>query len=369
MELSSMTQIRRFVFISLSLVTGLISMSFSMQFIPANDPSIQYFGRWDFSDPFHPKHSWPGVYITTEFTGTSIGIRMSDAVNYYNVYIDGTLRSIFHGTLPGEIDYVLADNLDHTRHTLLLSKRNIVFDAVFSFSGLLLDECAAIVHPPEKPARKIEFVGDSFNAAESNEATVQELAWEDRIPVTNTYRGFAPVIARHFGAQYNTICRSGIGLVCDWQGKTDHTMPMIFSRTLMETPEPKWDFTQWVPDLVVVALGLNDHSGLNDNDGNVSKEHSAFFRKDYHDFLATIRTTYPGVRILAVSAFPEWLRKNIRRVVDEEKRTGHADIEYAQYDEFPGGYVAFGHPTVETHQKMADQLIAAIDSLKIFPQR
>jgi hypothetical protein len=60
---------------------------------------------------------------------------------------------------------------------------------------------------------------------------------------------------------------------------------------------------------------------------------------------------------------------NVHQVVEEEKNNGKTDIDYAQYAEFPGGYVANGHPTVETHQKMADQIIAVIDSLKIFPHQ
>jgi hypothetical protein len=82
---------------------------------------------------------------------------------------------VFHGTIFGETDYMLADSLENSHHTLLFSKRNIVFDAVFSVSGLLLDEGAELLPPSEKQERKIEFIGDSFTAAESNEATVQQL--------------------------------------------------------------------------------------------------------------------------------------------------------------------------------------------------
>ncbi|MCI0697617.1 hypothetical protein L0337_37130 [candidate division KSB1 bacterium] len=38
------------------------------------------------TDPLHPKHSWPGVQIYAEFTGTSVGVRMADDSYYYNVY-------------------------------------------------------------------------------------------------------------------------------------------------------------------------------------------------------------------------------------------------------------------------------------------
>lgn len=56
----------------------------SANFIPADHPHIQYFGRWDRSDSLHPKHSWPGVSIFAEFSGKSIGVRMADDGHYYS---------------------------------------------------------------------------------------------------------------------------------------------------------------------------------------------------------------------------------------------------------------------------------------------
>ncbi len=332
-------------------------------FVPANDSRIRYFGRWDRTDPHHYRHSWPGVYLCAEFTGTSIGVRMDDSLDYYNVYIDGKFHSIFHGTHSGDADYVLATNLDNARHSLRLSKRNILFHFIPSIAGLLVDDDGSLVAPAPEPALKMEFIGDSFTAAESNEATVQELAWNDRPPVTNVDRGFAPDIARHYGAQYQTICRSGMGLTCDWEGKTALSMLNYYDRTLMESPEPAWNFKTWTPDVVFICLGLNDYSGLKEKDGSVKANKSAWFRQCYHEFVSEIRGKYPGVRILAVAAFPEWVRSNIKTVVDEEKQCGARDIGYATYDEFPGGYVAYGHPTVATHQKMADQIVTALDSL------
>jgi len=341
-------------------------MSYSTQFIPANNPCIQYFGRWDITDSLHPHHSWPGVYLVAEFSGTSIGIRMTDSINYYNVYIDGKFFKVLHCTKTGEADYVLADSLANTRHLLLFSKRNIMFDAVFSMSGLLLDEGSDLFPPPQKSVRKIEFIGDSFTAAESNEATVQELPWEGRFPVTNIDKGFAPIVARHFHAQYQTTCRSGSGMVCDWQGKTDMTIPKIFDRSLMELPEPKWNFKRWIPDLVVICLGLNDYSGLKDKDGTVTEQKSVLFRKGYHDFITTVRTVYPGVILLAVAAYPDWIQKNVKQIVDEEQQSGNNNIFYTYFDDFPDGKVAYGHPTVDSHQKIANQIIGAIEKDQIF---
>ena len=341
-------------------------LMYSSNLVPANHPCIQYIGRWDMSDSLHPRFSWPGVQVSVAFKGTSIGVRLADHTNYYNVYIDGTLRSVFHGTLSGEGDYVLVKDLENTRHTLRFSRRNITFDEVYTFSGFILDQGSELLPPPSGPSRKIEFIGDSFTAAESNEATEQELPWEARFPVTNIDKGFASIIAHHFNAEYHTTCRSGSGLYCDWQGNTEKTIPKIFDRTLMDSREPKWDFAKWVPDVMVVCLGLNDHSGLRDKDGKISEGRSALFRKTYHDFFTTIRSVYPNVRIVAVAAFPEWIQENVKQVVEEEKSVGWRNVWYAHFDEFKGGYVANGHPTVATHQKMADQIIESMESFNLF---
>ena len=357
------------LFIFLVSMIGASSMLVSSTFVPAHHPFIQYHGRWDLADSLHARHSWPGVFITAEFTGTSIGVRLADSINYYNVSIDGKFFTVFHGTRKGDTDYLLADHLTSGHHSFRFSKRNIVFDAVFSFSGLLLDDGAALLPPASTPSNRIEFIGDSFTAAESNEATVPQLAWEERFPVTNIDKGFAAVIAEHFHADYHTTCRSGSGMVCDWRGDTSANIPAIFDRTLMELPQPKWVFSQWIPQVAVVCLGLNDLSGLKDQEGIVSEEKSLFFRTGYHRFIERLRTIYPGVKILAVAAFPDWIRKNVHQVVDEERGNGKKDVYYGTFDEFPGGYVANGHPTVETHRMMAAELIQVMEDVKIIPRQ
>jgi hypothetical protein len=338
--------------------------------IPADDPRIQYFGRWDATDPRHPRHSWPGVSIRAEFGGTRIGVRMADGDNYYNVTIDGRQLPVFHGDKPGEADYTLAEGLSPGRHSLVLSKRNISFGPIPAFSGLLADPGAGLFPLPPEPVRKIEFIGDSFTAAEGNEAVLAEMPWEEKKPVTNIDRGFAKITAGHFSAQVHTTCRSGIGMVCDWRGDRETAMPKYFVRTLMESAEPRWDFSKWICDLAVVCLGLNDHSGLRSPDGSISAENSALFRRTYREFLATLRSVYPGVRILAVAAHPEWIRRNVRQIVEEERAAGMGDVHYAQFDDYPAGTVANGHPNVEWHGRIAGRIIAAIEAIPGFwPRR
>ena len=359
---------RKVLTLSMALQLIIFSSSFSApNFIPANHSHIQYFGRWDMTDPLHPKHSWPGVSIYAEFTGTSIGVRLADDGNYYNVYIDGKFHRVFHGTQAGEADYPLADSLPDGRHTFLLTKRNCAQNKIYFFSGFWLADGAQLLQPSHRDKRrKIEFIGDSFTVAEGNEAAEPNMPWEKTFPVTDIDKGFVTIVARHFNAEPHFTARSGIGMVTDWSGDHALNMPDRFDRALMDAPEPKWNFTQWVPDLVVICLGLNDYAGLKDKAGKISPENSALYRKRYHDFLTTLRRVYPDTKILAVAAHVEWIRENVQQIVKTERANGQQNIYYAQFDYFKDGYVANGHPSVATHEKIAAQLIAAIQQCSVF---
>ena len=330
--------------------------------IPANDPNIQYYGRWDFTNPFAPAHSWPGVYIVAEFTGTSIGVIMTDNYCYYNVIIDGGAPQIFHPASAALNRYPLAAGLAPGRHTIRLEKRNETTWTRFTFHGFLLDDGATLLPPAPQPERRIEFIGDSFTSASGNEYDKEDKPAEDA-PLTNISAGFGPLTASHFGAQYTMTSRSGFGMVMDWQGSLNGNLPDIFDQTHIYTPNPPWDFEQWIPNLVVIGLGLNDYSGFGGWNGPVSESNRALYKERYHRFISTLRDVYPGVKILAVAPHVEWLQTVIAEVVAEENNAGMADVFYTFYPFYTGGYVYQGHPNVATHRKIADLLIAAIERI------
>jgi hypothetical protein len=238
------------------LVCGIICAA---NIIPANNPCIQYFGRWDFSNPLSPTHSWPGVYIYAEFQGTSIGVVTDDNFSYYNVFIDDSLYLIFHGTISGVSSYVLASGLTNTNHKILFTLRSELNWTKFAFNGFILDDGKNLLPPPLKPQRKIEFIGDSYTVASGNEWTAESAAPNDSN--TNIYKGFGPIIARNYNAQYQISARGGIGLVLDYLKYYSINMPDFFDRTLVYTSLTKWNYLNYVPNLVVICLGLNDYNG------------------------------------------------------------------------------------------------------------
>jgi len=350
-------------------LSGFAGTAYSSTAIPANNPYIQYYGRWDFSTPTAPTHSWPGVYIYAKFEGTSIGISTNDNFSYYNVFIDDTTFIDFHGTNSGVSSYTLKTGLKDTVHTILITLRNETNWTKFSFNGFILDNGKTLLPPPAEPTKGIEFIGDSFTCASGNLWTDNNAApsgdWSD------LYEGFPAMIARHYGAQYVVTAHSGWGLVHDYVTPNPsyaNNLPSIFGSMVSYATTPAWNFSQWQPNLVIICLGLNDYSGWDGyNTNSISPENTATFKDKYHQFISTIMDVYPYTKILAVAAngIP-WLQNTISQIVSEENAMGHTNVSYSYFPYYNGGYVNAGHPNVASHQKIADTLIATIDTINVW---
>ncbi len=325
------------------------------RFVPASDPAIAFGGRWDLANPEHPRASWPGFSVSTDIEGSSIRARLTDGGNYFNVSIDGRFSKVVGGKSGTSRTWLLADHLGPGVHRVRLERRNISFGEPTEFDGFVVDSGARLARPQPDFARNIEFIGDSFTAAEGNEATAATLPWSAKMPVTNFADGYAAVLARSLGAEITAVCRSGSGLVRTWNGQREHPMTERYDWTLMETAGPPWKFSEAQPDIVVISLGLNDYSGLKQADGSVAPADSAEFRTAYRKLIAEIRLRHPHAEIVALSPYTDWARENIAAVVAAEKPAGH--VFYATFDRFPDGYVSDGHPTVATHRKMAAQIL------------
>lgn len=332
------------------------ALSKSERFVAASDPALRYAGRWDMTDPTKPRASWPGFAVSVNIEGRAISVLMTDTENYYNVEIDGKATRVIGGEKGKHLKLVLADDLTPGIHRLHLQRRNISFEDPTEIEGFIVDESAKLT-PPAEPTRRIEFIGDSFTAAEGNEAVAATLKWEQKYPVTNFATGYAALIGKAMSAEVTAVCRSGSGLVCNWKGGRQLPMGERYGWTLMEQAQPAWKFEAPHPDLVVISLGLNDYSGLKKADGSIGPEDSLKFREAYQELIAQVRQRHPGTRIVALAAYLPWIRENIGVVVATEKAAGHADLSYAEFDKFPDGYVADGHPNVATHHKMAEQIL------------
>ncbi|HCQ3754520.1 TPA: hypothetical protein OKD94_004142 [Escherichia coli] len=327
--------------------------------------AVNYQGRWDKTDKQHPVSAWPGTQVEITFEGTRAGIKDLTPNVMYDVFVDGKFEGVLFADSSTEKskEMTIVDDLPKGKHTLLLSKRNFTMDSSSAAGSLLLEKNARLITQKPVNKKKIEFIGDSYTVGVGNESKGNQ-AWEETVKLSNVDKSFARVIADKYNADMQVTAKAGYGLMMDWQGNKKNILPNVYNKTLDNEAGKNWDASQWKPDLIVIGLGLNDYSGLGGWTKEPTEKQAAEYRDSYHAFITKLRKDNPGSNFLLVSPHVDWLKQQISRVVAEEQRK-NKDVYYSQYDYVDGGYVSDGHPNVDTHKKIAEQLLKTIEQEKI----
>jgi lysophospholipase L1-like esterase len=268
------------------------------------DPNIQYFGRWDMSDPGNYRADWTAAAISITFTGTSVGIKLSDSTfqdNFQYSIDGGAFTQLLANT---STSYSLASGLVDTTHTLYFVKRTDCTFGVANFQGFTAADGGTFTlgAPGAKPPRRIEIIGDSISVGTGNEGTGGNTRFNE-----NGYLAFGPMIARQLNAEYSVIARGGLGAYHNWNEAwppaEQHAID-YFKQTLYNYAYPLWDFSRWQPDAVIVALGANDTNGQWDM--TASSNTKTAYVAAYNQLLDYIRLVYPNTNILCMEPIPVW---------------------------------------------------------------
>ena len=132
--------------------------------------------------------------------------------------------------------------------------------------------------PVKKREYKIEFIGDSLTSGEGGCGAQGELCWNSGC--FDCVNNYTFMTGQMLNAQYRCISQSGWGVYCSYRGMTEESIPPVYKRVCglltgkrnEELGAQKdWDFSSWVPDVVVVNLGTND-AGSFYNMGRVDPE-------------------------------------------------------------------------------------------------
>lgn len=321
--------------------------------IDSDDPSIEYIGRFDFSNPKSVRFDWPGTQIRTKFEGTSCSIKLKDGNNDYDIFIDGRLYKIIRTT--ADTIYVLANGLEKKTHTLLITKRTEALFGIATFEGFILDAGKSLVKPKEKDRRKIEFIGDSYLTGFGTEGDSPDCEFSRE--TQNSYLSFGPQLARKLDADYSIVAISGSGVVKNYGDSlrtSELPLPHYYDQACFND-SLKWDFKRWQPDAVVVRLGRNDYW---------QKPHPKreMFKTAYLKLINDVRKHYPNAHIFALCS-P--LRKDphcdyISSVVNElNGKNKDKKIHFIKLDVKFNQRWDFGcekHPNRFGHKKIADFL-------------
>ena len=329
--------------------------SFQAVNVLPDNPSLQYSGRIDYANPKQPVFYWAGTAVRTQFSGTSLGVYLSDEKgdSFYNVFIDG--KQYLIKCAKGDSLYKVATNLDKHTHTLEIIRRTDPSSSFNRFKGLAIDKGASISKPSPAPALKFEIYGNSITTGhgildDSRQNNNDLSTWDN-------YNAYGAVTARNLNAEYRCISKSGIGFIISW---FPMIMPEMYDRLNPYDPDSKWDFSKWTPDIVVINLGQNDYwllKKLNPVPGETE------IIQRYADFVSLIRAKYPKAAVFCVlgnmdatqtgSPWPGYIKKAVQKLNDEKNDKNVYSLMFP-YKNTPS------HPTVSEHKAMADSLTAFI---------
>jgi hypothetical protein len=330
-------------------------------FIPFQDKHISYQGRIAFRKDA-AELSWPGTSVTINFQGTGISaqVKDGDTSNYYNVIIDNdSIYKIHFDTLKKT--YSLASHLPNGKHSIQLFKRTEWDKGKTWFYGFESDENIKLLEPAKLPKRKIEFYGNSITCGYAIEDTVNDsyVGYYE-----NCYDAYAAITARYFNAQYNLIAKSGIGITISW---FPLLMTDMYDRLDPTDPGSKWDFSKYVPDVVIINLLQNDCWLVNKPDYEQFKNRfgktapgEEYIVQAYKNFVQSARNKYPKSQIICMlgnmditrkgSPWPGYVQKAIA-LLNDKKIFGF----FVPYKETPG------HPKAEEQKRLAQSLIQFIN--------
>lgn len=324
-------------FFPLFLIFLSTSLVYAEVLIKPDNADINYYGRFDLSNSSTiAKFNWPGSIIEACFPGPSIGVELNDGGgSYFNVEIDGVLvDSIKPSTTTHR---TIRTNLSNDNHIVRIILRTNGLNC--SFGGFYLADGKALAAKPAQPTRKIEFIGDSWTAGD---VTLQKTTPSD-LKYFNAALTFARLTSKAYHAQDKLIARGGCGMVKS--NGSDATMPVRYLKTLCDG-STEWDFTSWVPDLVVIFLGINDfNNGVTD----------ANFKTAYTSFINTVRGRYKDAPIILIG-----LSGNILNDVQSVAQSFSKVYTFSSPITLANASALWQHPTPQQHHQIADALIPVV---------
>lgn len=327
---------------------------------PSASPSanVLFIGRFDTSDPAGPKFAWGTTTIKANFHGTGIRVNLkSIGDNWFSVIIDGEVKASVNVPAGSSSPITLAYGLTNGNHTVELVKRTEAWVGDVQFLGFTVTD-GSLLAGPAPSSKRIEFIGDSITCGYGNEGTSQYQSFTTKNE--NAYLAYGAVTARLLGADPITVCWSGKGVIRNYGGDTTDLMPALYSRILPYNPTLQWAPSQWIPQVVVINLCTNDYSvGIPDR---------AAFTTAYANFVTRIRSQYPAAHIYC--AIGPMLngdnqtsaRDYISGVVTQKNSAGDQKIHFIEFpvQDWANGYGEDWHPSLKTHELMANQLASQI---------
>lgn len=340
--------------------------------IEADNPKLIYSGRIDIENTKQPVLIYPCSYIKIKFTGNILKITLENKNSYWDNFLGCIIDEEelkFKLPLNGEaILDIPIKTTDDNIHEAMFFKRQ---DACHAIKVIGIEIEGDILEPSPKPARKMEVYGDSVSAGEVSEALkyVGKEDPEHNGEYSNSYYSYAWILARRLNAELNNIAQGGIALMdgTGWFYEPSTIGMETIWDSVYYNPQnkiyKKWNFENYIPQLVLVAIGQNDSHPYDFMKYEYEGEKAKIWRERYNKFLIEIKKKYPNAHIICHTTI---LRhdENWDRAISEVVKDLN-DSSITQYLFKRNGKGTPGHLRIVEAEEMANELETYINTLEI----
>jgi hypothetical protein len=216
---------------------------------------------------------------------------------------------------------------------------------------------------PNSNAPLIEFIGNSITCGADADDSGLPCGKGEYHDYHNAYYAYGPRVARQLGLNYILSSVSGIGIYRTWN-REEPSMPQVYEKTDFGVGSTRnWDFSKYSPKIVSIALGTND---LSNGDGKSPRTpfDSARFVNDYTRFAQLVKSKYPKAQMVFLNS--PMVSGDRNKLLQNCLQTVKMKIDALYPADSPVALFFFkpmqargcaGHPSVEDHAILADELL------------
>ncbi|MDB5014539.1 MAG: family lipase [Daejeonella sp.] len=309
------------------------------------------------------------VHFGFSFTGKEFAIYASlanlDGHNYLQYEVDGAYQKRIRVEGNSKAPIILSVPTEGP-HTVWIFKATEAHTGPIFIQKIEAKNIKAIENTT---APLIEFIGNSITcgaAADDSEVPCGTGEYHDQ---HNAYQAYGPRLARELKANFILSSVSGIGVYRNWNSNGP-TMPQVYEKAdFQESGTRMWDFNAYSPKVVSIALGTNDFSN-----GDGKKERWPFdsmtFINKYVLFIQAVKGKYPNAKIALLSS--PMINGSTRFTLQNCLTAVKEKIDLLYPADKPVALFFFepmqargcsGHPNVEDHGLMANQLLPFFEKL------
>ena len=287
------------------------------------------------------------------------------------VFVNGE-RKLDEMILQQTQTYTVFDETEVVEGEVRILKVSEATSSLAGISKITVDKDGSIC-PTAARDLKIEFIGDSITCGYGVDDLNKEHHF--RTSTEDNTKSYAYKTASKLNADYSMVSISGWGIISGYSGdgskQANSQLPRYYDRMAfawgrkIEGIDPvaiKWDFSLFVPDVVVVNLGTNDASYTK---GDAKK--IAEYRDAYVEFIKDIRKKNPEAYIIcSLGIMGQDLFDAVDSAVSEYKvETGDSRVCSLKFNNqiMSDGIAADWHPSEKTHAKAANLLSAKIQEI------